>query len=309
MHSISYLIRAKEIQDFAAQFYEPGRHDKCYKQVWLKHVFPKYGFNYDTFPALHARGHQLSRRTSGRTGIKPTDSGWWRSRISISFRESCIFSPSIPGTTTRPLPVGNFRQTRKRERRSGGHDRRIDPIFTGTPASLPNTYPSGGRPATNSKISISVTGTGAENWRIKSSADNPHRRISHPSTGDLDRNLKLCILFVKCTELWKLPKENRVSEKIVRTAGIVVVAVLLLRLRAQTLDRPDRPAKDRKEVAEQTGGMCRISIDRVRFNPVGRSMRLKGIVLTTDSLLLAKRHPGLRMFRLTAASFRSAESA
>ena len=40
MHSISYLIRAKEIQDFAAQ---------CYKQVWLKHVFPKYGFNYDTF--------------------------------------------------------------------------------------------------------------------------------------------------------------------------------------------------------------------------------------------------------------------
>lgn len=30
-------------------------------------------------------------------------------------------------------------------------------------------------------------------------------------------------------------------------------------------------------------------------------MRLKGIVLTTDSLLLAKRHPGLRMFRLTAA--------
>ncbi|MFR5871573.1 MAG: hypothetical protein ACLUEV_08205, partial [Alistipes sp.] len=47
--------------------------------------------------------------------------------------------------------------------------------------------------------------------------------------------------------------------------------------------------------------MCRISIDRVRFNPVGRSMRLKGIVLTTDSLLLAKRHPGLRMFRLTAA--------
>lgn len=49
MHSINYLIRAKEIQDFAAQFYEPGRHDKCYKQVWLKHVFPKYGFNYDTF--------------------------------------------------------------------------------------------------------------------------------------------------------------------------------------------------------------------------------------------------------------------
>ena len=28
-------------------------------------------------------------------------------------------------------------------------------------ASLLNTYPSGGRPATNSKISISITGTGA----------------------------------------------------------------------------------------------------------------------------------------------------
>ena len=89
--------------------------------------------------------------------------------------------------------------------------------------------------------------------------------------------------------------------KIVRTAGIVVVAVLLLLAGANLWIGRIVRQKIEKEVAEQTGGMCRISIDRVRFNPVGRSMRLKGIVLTTDSLLLAKRHPGLRMFRLTAA--------
>ena len=89
--------------------------------------------------------------------------------------------------------------------------------------------------------------------------------------------------------------------KIVRTAGIVVVAVLLLLAGANLWIGRIVRQKIEKEVAEQTGGMCRISIDRVRLNPVGRSLRLKGIVLTTDSLLLAKRHPGLRMFRLTAA--------
>ena len=41
------------------------------------------------------------------------------------------------------------------------HDRRIDPILQGRLRPSRSTYPSGGRPATNSKISISVTGTGA----------------------------------------------------------------------------------------------------------------------------------------------------
>lgn len=89
--------------------------------------------------------------------------------------------------------------------------------------------------------------------------------------------------------------------KIVRTTGIVIAAVLLLLAGAGVWIGRVVRQKIEKEVAEQTGGICRISIDRVRFNPVRRSLRLEGIVLTTDSLRLAKRYPGLRKFRLTAA--------
>ena len=31
----SYLIRIREVQQFALRYYEKGRHDKCYKQVCL----------------------------------------------------------------------------------------------------------------------------------------------------------------------------------------------------------------------------------------------------------------------------------
>ena len=89
--------------------------------------------------------------------------------------------------------------------------------------------------------------------------------------------------------------------KIVRTAGIVVVIVLLLLAGADIWIGRVVRQKIEKEVAEQTGGVCRISIDRIRFNPIRRSLRLEGIVLSTDSLQLAKRHPGLRKIRLTAA--------
>ena len=45
----SYLIRIREVQQFALRYYEKGRHDKCFKQVWKKYVFPRFGINYNTF--------------------------------------------------------------------------------------------------------------------------------------------------------------------------------------------------------------------------------------------------------------------
>lgn len=67
-----------------------------------------------------------------------------------------------------------------------------------------------------------------ENRRIKSSADNPHRRISHPSTGDLDRNLQAMHFIRKMHRIMETTERKPRFRKIVRTAGIVVVAVLLL---------------------------------------------------------------------------------
>ena len=45
----SYLIRIREVQQFALRYYEKGRHDKCFKQVWKKYFFPRFGINYNTF--------------------------------------------------------------------------------------------------------------------------------------------------------------------------------------------------------------------------------------------------------------------
>lgn len=45
----SYLIRIREVQQFALRYYEKGRHDKCFKQVWKKYVFPRFGINYNIF--------------------------------------------------------------------------------------------------------------------------------------------------------------------------------------------------------------------------------------------------------------------
>ncbi|WP_418680211.1 hypothetical protein [Alistipes ihumii] len=34
----SYLIRIREVQQFALRYYEKGRHDKCFKQSYYKKV-------------------------------------------------------------------------------------------------------------------------------------------------------------------------------------------------------------------------------------------------------------------------------
>lgn len=40
---------ARTIQDITAQHYEPGNHAKCYKQVWKKYIYPRFGFCYITY--------------------------------------------------------------------------------------------------------------------------------------------------------------------------------------------------------------------------------------------------------------------
>lgn len=41
-----YYLRAKRLQELTAQYYEPGRQDRCLKWVWQRHVYPVYGIGY-----------------------------------------------------------------------------------------------------------------------------------------------------------------------------------------------------------------------------------------------------------------------
>ncbi len=44
-----YFRRAIAIKELAEQYYEPERHDRCWKAVWRRHIYPRYGICYDTF--------------------------------------------------------------------------------------------------------------------------------------------------------------------------------------------------------------------------------------------------------------------
>lgn len=44
-----YYKRAKALQELTAQHYEPERHDRCYKWVWRKFVYPQFGICYHSY--------------------------------------------------------------------------------------------------------------------------------------------------------------------------------------------------------------------------------------------------------------------
>lgn len=44
-----YYKRAKIIQTLTAEFYQPERHDRCYKWVWRKHINPQFGMCYHSY--------------------------------------------------------------------------------------------------------------------------------------------------------------------------------------------------------------------------------------------------------------------
>lgn len=43
------LHLAVAVQQMAALYYEPGRQDRSYKNVWRNHINPKYHIGYRTF--------------------------------------------------------------------------------------------------------------------------------------------------------------------------------------------------------------------------------------------------------------------
>lgn len=43
------LLRMKNVCEIAAKYYEPGRADRCYKEVWRRYVYPVYPCCYRTF--------------------------------------------------------------------------------------------------------------------------------------------------------------------------------------------------------------------------------------------------------------------
>lgn len=45
----STLCRIREVCEITREHYEVGNQSKCYKAVWRKHIFPRYGICYRTF--------------------------------------------------------------------------------------------------------------------------------------------------------------------------------------------------------------------------------------------------------------------
>ncbi len=43
------LKRIQAVCEIAKQYYEPGRRDRCYKEIWRRYVYPIYPMCYRTF--------------------------------------------------------------------------------------------------------------------------------------------------------------------------------------------------------------------------------------------------------------------
>ena len=48
-HYKNTVLRAKIIQELAAQYYEQGNKAKSYRQVWRQHLYKRYPMCYRTF--------------------------------------------------------------------------------------------------------------------------------------------------------------------------------------------------------------------------------------------------------------------
>lgn len=43
------INRIKKVQELAREYYEPGRLDRCHKEVWRRYVYPVYPISYHTY--------------------------------------------------------------------------------------------------------------------------------------------------------------------------------------------------------------------------------------------------------------------
>lgn len=44
-----YHLRAVIIRSITERHYEPGRHDRCLKMIWRRHIRPQFGICYHTY--------------------------------------------------------------------------------------------------------------------------------------------------------------------------------------------------------------------------------------------------------------------
>jgi hypothetical protein len=45
----SSIKRAEDVRLLTLQHYEPGRHDRCKRWVYLHHIYPRFGISESTF--------------------------------------------------------------------------------------------------------------------------------------------------------------------------------------------------------------------------------------------------------------------
>ena len=55
------LRRIALVRDIVNNHYEPGRNDRCYKEVWRRYVYPVYPMCYRTF--LNYIGVNIAQQT------------------------------------------------------------------------------------------------------------------------------------------------------------------------------------------------------------------------------------------------------
>lgn len=66
-YHLNTLNRIQAVVEITKQHYEPGRADRCYKEVWRRYVYPVYPCCYRTY--LNYIGVNVAKEKKKRDGI------------------------------------------------------------------------------------------------------------------------------------------------------------------------------------------------------------------------------------------------
>lgn len=78
----NYLRRVEMVQRITLKHYEPGRLDRCYKEVWRRWVYPLYPCCYETYRTMLGVNVAQARKAMKEAAEKPA---------SIEYAERTLF--------------------------------------------------------------------------------------------------------------------------------------------------------------------------------------------------------------------------
>lgn len=89
----NYLRRAERVQQITEQYFEPGRLDRCYAQVWRRYIYPIYPCCYRSYMNMLKIDVGEARREMTEAVSKPHNAKWCVPTLFPEYDPICADKP------------------------------------------------------------------------------------------------------------------------------------------------------------------------------------------------------------------------